>query len=278
MTSGPVWLNGDLVDGADATVSVFDHGLTVGDGVFETVRTVRREPFAITRHLRRLRTSAAGIGLELDRTDAELRSALHATIEAHSGGELRVRLTVTGGPGPAGSGRGGAPPTTLVVAGPLDPVAASTRVVSVPWPRNERAALAGLKTTSYAENVVALAAAKDEGATEALFANTAGDLCEGTGSNIVVAAEGVLLTPPLSSGCLAGITRELLLEVVDVIEQPLPMDVLDRADEVFLTSSTRDLQAVSHVDGRRIGDGRRGPLTAAAQASFAALQAETSDP
>ncbi len=150
--------------------------------------------------------------------------------------------------------------------------------MSVPWPRNERAALAGLKTTSYAENVVALAAAKDEGATEALFANTNGDLCEGTGSNIVVAADGVLLTPPLSSGCLAGITRELLLETVDVIEQPLPMDVLDRADEVFLTSSTRDLQAVSHIDGRQVGEGQGGPLTAAAQAAFAALQAETTDP
>jgi branched-chain amino acid aminotransferase len=200
------------------------------------------------------------------------------TIDAHPGGELRVRLTVTGGPGPAGSGRGDAPPTTLIVAGPLDPVAPTTTVVSVGWTRNERAALAGLKTTSYAENVIALARAKEQGATEALFANTAGELCEGTGSNIFVVVDGEAVTPPLSSGCLGGITRELLLEVVDVTERPLPMDILERADEVFLTSSTRDVQAVSHVDGRRIGDGEPGPVTTTSQERFAALQERSTDP
>ena len=278
MSTGPVWLNGRVVDPSEATVSVFDHGLTVGDGVFETMRTVRREPFAISRHLRRLRASAAGLGLELDRDDDALRAAVAETIDAHTGGELRVRLTVTGGPGPAGSGRGDAPPTTLIVAGPLDSVAPTTTVVSVEWTRNERAAVVGLKTTSYAENVIALAAARERGATEALFANTAGELCEGTGSNVFVVVDGEILTPPLSSGCLAGITRELLLEVVDATERPLPIDVLDRADEMFLTSSTRDVQAVSHVDGRQIGDGEPGRATATSRESFAELQAMTTDP
>jgi len=278
MSTGPVWLNGRVVDPSEATVSVFDHGLTVGDGVFETMRTVRREPFAISRHLRRLRASAAGLGLAIDRDDDALRAAVAETIDAHTGGELRVRLTVTGGPGPAGSGRGDAPPTTLIVAGPLDSVAPTTTVVSVEWTRNERAAVVGLKTTSYAENVIALAAAKERGATEALFANTAGELCEGTGSNVFVVVDGEILTPPLSSGCLAGITRELLLEVVDATERPLPIDVLDRADEMFLTSSTRDVQAVSHVDGRQIGDGEPGRATATSRESFAELQAMTTDP
>jgi len=278
MSTGPVWLNGRVVDPSEATVSVFDHGLTVGDGVFETMRTVRREPFAISRHLRRLRASAAGLGLAIDRDDDALRAAVAETIDAHTGGELRVRLTVTGGPGPAGSGRGDAPPTTLIVAGPLDSVAPTTTVVSVEWTRNERAAVVGLKTTSYAENVIALAAAKERGATEALFANTAGELCEGTGSNVFVVIDGEILTPPLSSGCLAGITRELLLEVVDATERPLPIDVLDRADEMFLTSSTRDVQAVSHVDGRQIGDGEPGRATATSRESFAELQAMTTDP
>ena len=278
MSTGPVWLNGRVVDASEATVSVFDHGLTVGDGVFETMRTVRREPFAISRHLRRLRASAAGLGLAIDRDDDALRAAVAETIDAHTGGELRVRLTVTGGPGPAGSGRGDAPPTTLIVAGPLDSVAPTTTVVSVEWTRNERAAVVGLKTTSYAENVIALAAAKERGATEALFANTAGELCEGTGSNVFVVVDGEILTPPLSSGCLAGITRELLLEVVDATERPLPIDVLDRADEMFLTSSTRDVQAVSHVDGRQIGDGEPGRATATSRESFAELQAMTTDP
>ena len=278
MSTGPVWLNGRLVDAADATVSVFDHGLTVGDGVFETMRTIRREPFGVTRHLRRLRASAAGLGLDLDRSDDELRTALDETIHAHGGDELRVRLTVTGGPGPAGSGRGDAPPTTMVVAGPLAPVAVTTSAITVDWPRNERAALVGLKTTSYAENVIALAAAKKRGATEALFANTVGELCEGTGSNVFVVVDGEVATPPVSSGCLAGITRELVVERGDAVERDLPMDVLEVADEVFLSSSTRDLQAVSHIDGRPVGDGRRGPMTASSQELFAAVQTESSDP
>ena len=278
MNQGAVWVNGTLVDGADASVSVFDHGLTVGDGVFETMRTIRREPFAITRHLRRLRASAHGLGLVIDRSDDQLLRAVAATIDAHPGDELRIRLTVTGGPGPAGSGRGDAPPSTFVVAGPLDPIAPSTRVITVVWPRNERAALAGLKTTSYAENVIALAKANEQGGSEAIFANTAGDLCEGTGSNVFVALDGEIVTPPLSSGCLAGITRELVLETTDVTERRVPLDVLGQADEVFLTSSTRDVQPVTHVDGRPVGDGRPGRLTALAQQGFAGLLASTSDP
>jgi branched-chain amino acid aminotransferase len=131
--------------------------------------------------------------------------------------------------------------------------------------RNERAATAGLKTTSYADNVIALARAKAHGAVEALFANTRGELCEATGSNVFVALDGTLRTPPLDSGCLAGITRELVLEWcahegVEVVEETLPLDVLERADEVFLTSSIKDVFPVSAVDGR--GLAAPGPLTA----------------
>ncbi len=156
-------------------------------------------------------------------------------------------------------------------------------VVSAPWVRNERAATAGLKTTSYAENVIALAHAKERGALEAVFGNTRGELCEATGSNVFVVVDGVLRTPPLDSGCLAGITRELLLEWcrdagIEVVEEALPLDVLAHADEVFLTSSIKDVFPVSAVDGRvlpapgardgartrRVGgrrSGRDGPVT-----------------
>ena len=127
--------------------------------------------------------------------------------------------------------------------------------MTVPWPRNERGALAGLKTTSYAENVVALAYAKHRGGTEALFANTVGDLCEGTGSNVFLVRDGEVVTPPLSSGCLAGVTRALLMEWADVAEKDLPMSALAEADEVFLTSSTRDVQAVHAVDDRVLEPG-----------------------
>ncbi|MFD7946351.1 aminotransferase class IV, partial [Streptomyces sp. NPDC059744] len=140
-------------------------------------------------------------------------------------------------------------------------------VITVPWTRNERGALAGLKTTSYAENVVALARAHEQGASEALFANTVGQLCEGTGTNVFVVLDGRLHTPPLASGCLAGITRALVVEWAGAHETELPMDVLEHADEVFVTSSLRDVQAVHRIDGREL-PGTPGPVTAKAMRVF----------
>ena len=151
----------------------------------------------------------------------------------------------------------------------------------MPWTRNERSATAGLKTTSYAENVVALAYAKERGGIEAIFANTRGELCEGTGTNVFVVVDGELLTPPLESGCLAGITRELTLEWcreegLPVREQTLPLSVLQTADEVFLTSSTKDVLAVSGVDDRDLA--APGPVTRRAAEIFARLSAQRNDP
>jgi branched-chain amino acid aminotransferase len=273
-----VWLDGRLVARADAVVSAFDHGLTVGDGVFETLKVTDGRPFALTRHLARLRRSLAGLGLALDRGDHELAGAVDALLEATDATRARLRITVTGGDAPLGSGRGGGRPTVVVALGALAEVPATTEVVTVPWRRNEHSAVTGLKTTSYAENVVALARAAQAGASEALLANTAGHLCEGTGSNVFVAVGGRLLTPPLPSGCLAGITRELVLEVVPEAEEAdLPMDVLERADEVLLTSSTRDVQAVRCVDGRPLA-GAPGPWAREALARFAGLAAVDHDP
>jgi branched-chain amino acid aminotransferase len=150
-------------------------------------------------------------------------------------------------------------------------------VATVPWRRNEHSALAGVKSTSYADNVVALRAAEAAGADEAILANTAGLLCEGTGSNVFVGVGGRLVTPPLSSGCLGGVTRELLLEVADVAEEDLPLSALAGADEAFLTSSTRDVHPIETVDGRPLPH-CPGPLTATARAAFAALVSSTLDP
>ena len=274
-----VWLNGSLVDAGDATVPVSDHGLTVGDGVFETMRTERGVPFAVTRHLRRLRASLGGLGLTLDRSDDELREALIAVADTVQG-PAKVRLTVTAGPGPLGSGRDDDEMTVVVAAASLDAWPETGEAITVPWRRNEHSAVAGLKTTSYAENVVALARALDAGATEALLANTAGDLCEGTGSNVFVVVDGDVLTPPLSSGCLAGITRALVLEALDVDvtirEADLPLDVLTTADEVFLTSSTRDVQGQHRIDDRTLP--APGPVTSAVATAFARLAAADLDP
>jgi len=136
--------------------------------------------------------------------------------------------------------------------------------------------MAGIKTTSYAENVVALAFAKERGCTEAIFATTTGLLCEGTGSNVFVAIDGQLRTPPLTSGCLAGVTRELVLEVTDAIEADIPMEAFLAADEVFLTSTGRDVQGVHRIDDRELGT--PGPQTEAAAAALAARAAACTDP
>ena len=161
-----------------------------------------------------------------------------------------VRVTVTGGPGPLGSMRGEAGPTVVVATMPARGWPPVGDVVVVPWPRNERGALTGLKTTSYGENVVALTYAKERGASEAVFGNLAGNLCEGTGTNVFVCIDGRVLTPPLSAGCLAGVTRDLILELTDASEDDLPLVALADADEAFLTSTTREVQPVRAVDGR----------------------------
>ncbi|MGW1075342.1 aminotransferase class IV [Streptomyces sp. NPDC002537] len=271
-----IWLNGSLHDENSARVSVFDHGLTVGDGVFETLKAAHGRPFALTRHLARLTASARGLGLPDPDLD-EVRRACAAVLDANPMPLGRLRITYTGGLAPLGSDREPAAPTLFVALGETSRRPDTTTAVTVPWTRNERGALAGIKSTSYAENVVALARARERGATEALFANTSGELCEGTGSNVFVVLDGELHTPPLASGCLAGITRALVVEWTGARETVLPADVLDRAEEVFLTSTLRDVQAVRAVDGRELPTAP-GPVTAKAARIFEERSAADIDP
>lgn len=273
-----IWLDGALRDVDSATVSVLDHGLTVGDGVFETLKAVRGRPFALTRHLERLTRSARGLGLPDPDLD-EVRRACAAVLEAEPVEHGRLRITYTGGVAPLGSDRGDAATTLIaaVAASPRRPD--TTSVVTVPWVRNERSAVAGLKTTSYAENVVALAAAHRADASEALLANTVGRLCEGTGSNVFVVLDGELHTPPLESGCLAGITRALIVDWAGAKETDLPFEVLAEAEEVFVTSSLRDAQAVVRLDGRELRAGTGpGPVTAEVMRIFEVKAGADLDP
>ncbi|MEU6356725.1 aminodeoxychorismate lyase [Streptomyces sp. NPDC047072] len=271
-----IWLDGALQDMETARVSVFDHGLTVGDGIFETVKAADGRPFALTRHLDRLTLSARGLGLPDPDLD-EVRRGCEAVLEANPMPLGRLRITYTGGYGPLGSDRGDQGPTLLIALGETARRPDSTATITVPWTRNERGALTGLKTTSYAENVVALARAHDQGASEALFPNTVGQLCEGTGSNVFVVLDGEIHTPPLASGCLAGITRALTIEWTGAEETDLPLDVLERADEVFLTSTLRDVQGVHRVDGREL-PGAPGPVTAKAMRIFDERSGDDLDP
>ena len=274
---GPViWLNGEIVPESAARISPRDHGLLVGDGVFESVRITAGQAFALGRHLARLARSAGALGLDLPAI-SELRRAVSDVLAATGITEGRLRITATSGPGGFSSARPAGPATVVVAAEEAPPWSPHVAVVTVPWPRNERGAAAGVKTISYAENVVALRRAHAAGAGEAIFANTRGELCEGTGTNVFLVTEGRLLTPPLSSGCLAGVTRELALELTGAAEETLPLSALGAATEAFLTSTTRNVHPISSVDGAALAS-CPGPATTAARKAFHDLAAETLDP
>ncbi|GGL23225.1 aminotransferase class IV family protein [Phycicoccus endophyticus] len=280
MSEVRVWVDGARVAPDEPALSALDHGVTVGDGVFETAKVDGGEAFALSRHLARLDRSMAGLGLPAADHD-RVREGIAAVLAGEPIPFGRLRWTVTAGRGPLGSDRQASRLTYVVTAVAHDPPPPSGAAVTVPWVRNERSATAGLKTTSYAENVVALARAHEQGALEALFANTRGELCEGTGSNVFVVTGGVLRTPPVESGCLAGITRELVLqwcraEALEVREETLPLEVLAQAEEVFLTSSVKDVLPVSVLDGRELA--APGPVTTAVREIWATHAARTVDP
>ena len=251
MNTTKVWLNDELVDAQKATVSVFDHGFTVGDGAFETLKVVNTQPVALTRHIKRLVHSLNTIGIEFDKEDL-LKKAINEVISANNslGEVMRMRITYTSGVGPLGSDRTKDNFTLVVAVSPESIWPDTALVITVSDPRNDKSILAGSKTTSYAQNAALLSVAKKQGAHEAIMPNTKGELCEGTGSNIFVVKDGQVMTPPLSGGCLGGITRALVIKWFDVKEVDLPMSVLKDVDESFLTSSTRDIQPISKIDDR----------------------------
>ncbi len=273
-----IWSDGKFRDERDPAVTAADLLLTVGDGVFETCSVAGGRPFALTRHLRRLAGSATALGLGAPDED-EIRAGIDSVLAAGGPDLGRLRVSVI-------SGR--IRRTVSVLAGPAVP-AATVRVARVPWVRNERSAVVGLKTTSYAENVVALADAVRRGADEALLANTRGELCEGTSSNVFVERAGELVTPALASGCLPGITRELLLEwgvaaglpVREARPGELPFTVLDdvaggaRGTGLAVSSSVRGLVPVVSLDGVEIV---AGPISLDARHLFAVKRSENLDP
>jgi len=273
--SDVLWVNGSLRAADDYAISPLDHGFTVGDGIFETLEVVDGVAFALTRHLMRLEYSASRMGLTgLD--TAHIRNGVEEVLAQGGPDRTRVRVTVSSGTGPHSSFRGNAAPTVVVVAS-ASPAIKECRAVRAPWKRNERSPIAGVKSTSYAENVVIVQFARAKGADEALIANTHGHLCEGTGSNVFIERGGEILTPPLASGCLPGITRGLALEwganaglpVRVAAPTELEMAVLNEvvAGEAFaaVTSSTRHVQPLAALDGVEVA---RGPLLSRLAAEF----------
>jgi branched-chain amino acid aminotransferase len=271
-----IWLDGRLYDDPrEATIAGTDHGLVVGDGVFETLKVTEQGAFAVSRHLNRMSRSAAALSLPApDHT--LIREAIDAVLEGRDFGRGKLRITYTGGSGPLGSETAYGPPTLIVALAPAAPAPPLTSIVTAPWTRNERGALTGVKSTSYAENVRGLRYAAERGASEEIFLNTVGHVCEGTGTNIFLVFGDTIVTPPLSSGPLVGITRELIMKWSSIDERELTHEEAKRANEVFITSSMRDIQGVERWDDQNFSPMR--PITEAVAVTFAERSQADLDP
>jgi branched-chain amino acid aminotransferase len=271
-----IWFNGRLHDDPhEATVAGIDHGLVVGDGVFETLKVTELGAFAVRRHLDRLNRSAAALDLP-EPDHGEIREGVDAVLDGRDFPRGKLRITYTGGRGPLGSEAPYGPPTLIIMLAPADAAPHFTSIVTAPWTRNEHGALAGVKSTSYAENVRGLRYATNCDASEAIFLNTVGHICEGTGTNIFIVFEEKVITPPLSSGPLAGVTRELIMEWSAVEQRDLTLDEAMLADEVFITSSMRDVQGVERWDDQTFS--RANTVTRAVATTFAERSEADLDP
>jgi branched-chain amino acid aminotransferase len=271
-----IWLNGRLYDDPhQAMIAGTDHGLVVGAGVFETLKVTERGAFAVRRHLNRLSRSAAALHLPAP-DHGQIREAIETVLDGRGFPLGKLRITYTGGRGPMGSEAAYGPPTLIAALAPADAAAPLASIVTAPWTRNERGALAGVKSISYAENVRALGYAVEREASEAILLNTAGHVCEGTGSNIFLVFGGAVVTPPLSSGPLAGVTRELIMEWSSVEERDVTLDEAKGADEVFLSSSMRNIQGIERWDDQIFGTMR--PVTDALAINFTERSEADPDP
>jgi len=273
-----VWQNGSLIPEEEFRLSPFDTGLTVGKGVFETLLALRGEPFAWTRHYRRLSEAAHLFSIEIPSSEL-LRDAVLAVLNANEFIVARVRVTITGGVGGPGVSRKGAP-TAFVTTTPFVEFPEEAKVC-LGGSRDFAGPLDAVKSLSYAENILLMEEAKRKGFDEILISNSAGNLIEGSGSNVFVVRQGVVLTPPLSDKCLPGVTRALVLNLLkkekwEHREISIPTDDLSDADEIWLTSSTRRIQRVTGLAEKSYG--AEAPFFKKMRARFDQLMLEQIDP
>jgi len=248
-----IWVNGALLAEDIARIDTTDRGLTLGDGLFETIRVADGNAVHLPRHLARLRSSAALLAIPLKWSDDSIRDAIAQILTARSLANGVLRLTLTRGPAARGLlPTGPVSPTVLIQAGPLPPPAGPARlIVALSTRRNEWSPTSKLKSTNYLDNILARQEAIQRGADDALLLNTAGRLAEATAANLFVRIGGRLLTPPVADGALPGIARALLIERVQAEEAPLGINDLWRCDAAFL-SNCLGLRAIAEIDMRPI--------------------------
>jgi branched-chain amino acid aminotransferase len=276
-----VWLDGAIVDGADARIPVTDHGLLYGDGVFEGIRAYGRRVFRLDTHLERLSVSAAAIGLEIPGGPAHVRAVVLDTLRALGADEAYVRLVITRGSGPLGVDPTTCPePRLICIADQIQLYAAERArrgldVVTVSVRRPAPDVLdPRVKSLNYLNSVMAKLEARRRGADEALILNAAGAIAEAAVANVFVARGGVLRTPPATDGALDGVTRDSVLRLagslgIEAREQTLTRVDLLGADEAFLTGTGVRIVPIRSLDGARLRGAVPGPLTEKLGAAFA---------
>jgi branched-chain amino acid aminotransferase len=283
-------LIGKFCSERDAKVSVFDHGLLYGDGVFEGIRAYNGRVFKLTEHIDRLYSSAKAILLEIPLPPAEMMKATVATIRANKLRDCYVRLIVTRGIGTLGlNPRSCKKPSVIIIAGkiqvyPAELYARGMDIVTVPTVRNLHSAVnPAIKSLNYLNNILAKIEANNAGVEEAVMLNAEGFVAECTADNLFIIKNGALFTPPLSAGALYGITRGTVMELaeqlgVKVSEPNLTRYDLFNADECFLTGTGAEIMPVIKIDGRIIGNGQPGALTLKLTEEYHALTKVSGEP
>ncbi len=268
-----IWFNTGLVDEADAKISVFDHGLLYGDGVFEGIRVYSGRVFELDAHIKRLYESALAIRLSMPMTKEELVGAIETTVKANGIVDGYIRLVVTRGVGCLGLNPFTCKPSALFIIAssiqlyPEELYEKGMRVISATTVRNHPLAIPPqVKSLNYLNNILAKIEALDSSVPEAIMYNHEGYVAEATGDNIFIVRNGVVCSPPVEAGSLEGITRDVVMrlarrEGLEVVEKNLTRYDLYVCDEFFLTGTAAEVIGVVEIDGRTIGDGKPGPIT-----------------
>ncbi|RLD18058.1 MAG: branched-chain amino acid aminotransferase [Caldiserica bacterium] len=279
-----IWLNGKIVKRSEAVISVFDHGLLYGDGVFEGIRAYNGRVFRLDKHIERLYNSAKAIMLEIPLSKKEMKEAIIQTLKANKLKDAYIRVVVTRGEGDLGLDPRKCPNpnifiiTDKIVLYPKEFYENGLKIVTASTRRNIPEAIdPRIKSLNYLNNILAKIEANLKGVPEALMLNREGYVAECTGDNIFIVRDGRILTPPFYVGVLRGITRETVIEIavkilkMEVVETPFTLFHLYTSEECFLTGTAAEVIPVTEVDGRKIGDGKVGRITKRIMAEFRKL-------